>query len=86
MSYALEDARRRKQARPLYIELRALGIELPGRNKGGEWTLEVRGLRSLSPAHADRLVERMREHEQGLLWILYGGWDEDLRAIQGELS
>ena len=61
--YALEDAQRRKQARPLYIELRALGLELLGRNEGGAWTLEVRGLRSVSPAHADRVMERMGEHE-----------------------
>lgn len=51
----------------------------------GEWCLEVEGLRSFSPGHADRIMERIRDHERGLLWVLYGSWEENLEAIQGEL-
>ncbi|MDP8951034.1 MAG: hypothetical protein M3N18_02150 [Actinomycetota bacterium] len=79
------EARRRKQARPLYLELRALGLDLVGRHEGGAWRLDVRGLKSLSPAHADRVRARAQEHERGLLWTLYGGWDGDIDAIQREL-
>ena len=87
MNPALEDARRRKQARPLYLELHAMGLELVASVAAdGEWILEVKGLRSLSPAHADRVRARVQEYERGLLWILYGNWSEDLEAIQGEAA
>ena len=86
MSPAVEDACRRKQARPLYLELHASGLDLVASvDKNGEWCLEIEGLRSLSPAHADRVRARVEEHERGLLWCLMGGWDADLEAIQGEL-
>ena len=86
MSYALEDARRRKMARPLYLELHALGLELAASvDEGGEWCLEIEGLNSLSPAHADRVRVKAREHERGLLWALMAAWDGDLEAIRGEL-
>ena len=86
MSYALEDARRRKQARPLYLELHAMGLALEASvDEAGEWCLEIEGLNSLSPAHADRVRARVREHERGLLWALMAPGDGDLEAIRGEL-
>lgn len=86
MSYALEDARRRKRARPLYLELHAMGLELVASvDAGGEWCLEVEGLNSLSPAHADRVRARGQEHERGLLWALMASGDDSLEAIRGEL-
>lgn len=86
MSYAVEDARRRKMARLLYLELHASGLELvTSVDASGEWCLEIEGLRSLSPAHADRVRVRVGEHERGLLRCLLGGYDADLEAIQGEL-
>jgi hypothetical protein len=84
-SYAEMD-RLRKLARPLYLELHAMSLELVASvDEGGEWCLEVEGLRSLSPAHAERVMVRIQEHERGLLWCLYGSWDEEIEAIRGEL-
>ncbi len=84
MSCPVEDARRRKLARPLYLELRALGLDVCAVGDGGEWRVEAEGLRSLSPTHADRARAGIEKHERGLLWILFGGWDPDLEAIQRE--
>jgi hypothetical protein len=66
-------ARHRKRARPLYLELRALGVELDIEEFPGdpqEYRILVGGLKSLSSAHADRLKRRILENEAGLAKVL----------------
>ncbi|MEW6635614.1 MAG: hypothetical protein AB1425_02245 [Actinomycetota bacterium] len=88
MSSYAEIARRRKRARALYLELRALGLDVRVEEDPGEplsFRVVVGGLRSLSPAHADRVVRRVRGNEAGLARILLGGpWNPDLAAIRQE--
>ncbi len=85
-TYAEMD-RLRKLARPLYLELRALGLDLqteedPGTRSG--YRLDLSGTRSLSPGHVNRLRRRVEEATPGLLRILWACWDEDLKAIRRE--
>lgn len=85
-TYAEMD-RLRKLARPLYLELRALDLEIlshedPDTHSG--YRLELVGLRSLPPSHADRLVMRVEEATRGLLKVMWVRWDEALEAIRGE--
>jgi hypothetical protein len=86
-SYA-ELNRQRKLARPLYLELRALGLDLRAREDQGEPTgyrVEVRGLASLSPAHADRVRRGVEELKPGLTRLLMmGRWDPDYSAVREE--
>lgn len=45
----------------------------------------VSGLRSLSPAHAERVVRCVRGNEAGLARILLSGpWPPDLEAVRRE--
>lgn len=80
--------RRRKLARPFYLELRSLVLELRAHEAPEEpagYRIEVRGLALLSPAHADRVRRRVEELEPGLMRILMmERWDEDLRAVREE--
>lgn len=85
-SYAEMD-RTRKLARPLYLELRALGLDViahedPDAPSG--YRMELLGARSLSPAHADRIRRRVEESTPGLLKVLWARWDPDLRAVRQE--
>lgn len=85
-SYA-EMAHRRKRARPLYLELCALGLEVRVERDGdcpAGYRLVVGGLRSLSPAHADRVRECILDNEVGITSILLDRWDPDLEAIRRE--
>ncbi len=85
-SYA-ELNRQRKLARPLYLEVRALGLDLRANEDPQEplgYRVEVRGLCSLSEAHAERMTRRMKELRPGLVRILMGKWDADLGAIREE--
>jgi hypothetical protein len=80
-------ARHRKRARPLYLELRALGVKLrvveyPADPR--EYRIVVGGLTSLPPAHAERLERRILEHEAGLAKVLLGKWEPDLEAVRRE--
>lgn len=87
MSNYAEIARHRKRARPLYLELRALGLEVWIEEEPDEhatFRIVVGGLRSLSSTHAERLERRIRHNEAGLAKVLLGRWDRDLRAIRGE--
>ncbi len=82
-----EDAKRRKLARPLYLELRALGLGLSAEEEPADPTgyrVSVGGLRSLSPAHADRMRQRVQEGKSGLLRVLLSRRDLDLEAIRRE--
>jgi hypothetical protein len=91
MSTYADMARQRKLARPLYLELRALGLDLRAiEDHQGEPTgyrVEVRGLRSLSEAHADKVRSRVEELKPGLVRLLMmGKWDADLCAVREEAS
>jgi hypothetical protein len=86
-SYA-ELNRRRKLARPLYLELRALGLYLRAEEDAEEpsgYRIAGWGLTSLSPAHGDKLVRRIEKLKPGLVRILMmGRWDPDHRAMWEE--
>ncbi len=84
-SYAEMD-RLRKLSRPLYLELRARGIDVwvTERSDRPEGYEVHAGMRSLSPRHADRLRRRMDEHTAGLVKVLWAKWDGDLEAIRKE--
>lgn len=89
MNYA-DISWRRKKALPLFLELCALGLELGAEevpNDSTGYAIEVKGLKSLSPAHADRVRRSIADNMPGLVRILMlGKWDEDLRAIREEAS
>ena len=85
-SYA-EMARERKKARSLYLELRALGLELYTKEDSREATgyrVRIAGLHSLSETHAERIRRRVEASKPGLLRVLFGRWDPDVLAIQQE--
>ena len=68
-SYA-EMAQERKKARPLYLELRALGLEPCAKEDPRDATgyrLRVADLHSLSDAHAERIRRRVHESKLGTL-------------------
>jgi hypothetical protein len=85
-SYA-EMARERKRARPLYLELRALGLEPCAKEDPHDATgyrVRVAGLHLLSEVHAERIRRRVEESKPGLLRLLFLRWDPDLVAVQRE--
>ncbi|MGI8911243.1 MAG: hypothetical protein ACR2JR_11925 [Rubrobacteraceae bacterium] len=89
MSTYAEMSRRRKQARVLYLKLRALGLKVNAEqdpDSPAGHRVVVEGLRSLNPDHADRLVRLVRYNEAGLVEILRSEWDPDLVAIRQEGS
>ena len=85
-SYA-EMARERKKARPLFLELSApdlkLHIEEDTADLAG-YRIAITGLRSLSPAHAERIRQRVEDSKLGLLKVLRARWDDDLEAVRLE--
>jgi hypothetical protein len=85
-SYA-EMARECKRARPLYLELRALGLEPcvkeDPRDVSG-YRVRVAGLHSLSETQAERIRRRVQESKPGLLRLLFSRWEPDLVAVQRE--
>ena len=90
MSGYAEMRRERRRARPLYLELCALGLELWVEDDPDEplrFRVLVSGLRSLSPVHADRVTHSVREDVVVLARILLAGpWTPDLEAIREEGS
>ena len=85
-SYA-ETARERKRASPLYLELRALGLDLCAKEDPRDATgyrMRVVGLHSLSEAHAGQIRRRVEESKPGRLRLLFSRWDPDLVAVQRE--
>ncbi len=89
MSTYAEMARHRKRARPLYLELKALGLDVRVEEDLGVvpgYRIVVGGLRSLSAAHADRVERRVSENEAGLAKVLLSKWEPDLEAVRREGS
>lgn len=89
MSAYSDMARERRRARPLYLEFRALGLEVSVEEVPGEplcYRVVVGGLRSLSPAHADRVVRSVRSNQVGLVQVILCRRDPDLHAIRREGS
>jgi hypothetical protein len=87
MTCYTEMAQERKKARTLYLELRALGLELCAKQDPHEATgyrVRVAGLHSLSETHAERIRRRVEESKPDLLRVLFGRWDPDVVAIQRE--
>ena len=87
-SYASLD-RQRKQVRSLFLELRALGLNVRIHEDADDPSgcrLEVLGVRSLSPSHANRLERRVEEAKLGLLKVAWSRWDADLEAVRKEGS
>lgn len=85
-SYA-EIAHHRKRARPFYLELCALGLEVYAEGDADDpvcFRVVVSGLKSLSEAHADQVIQRVRDNEAGLAEVLPGRWVSDLEAIRKE--
>jgi len=85
-SYA-EMAKERKKARSLYLELRALGLELYVKEDGRDDTgyrVRVAGLHSLPKTHAEQIRQRVEASKPGLLRVHFGRWDPDVVAIQQE--
>jgi hypothetical protein len=63
----------RRTARPFYLELKSLGLNLVAYEdlkRPNGYHIEVLGLQSLSTAHADRMRRRVAEHTPGLLKVL----------------
>ncbi len=83
-------ARERRRAHALYLELRALGLDVLVEEVPQEpscYRVVVGGLRSLSPAHAERVVRCVRGNETELARIILAGpWNPDLEAIRREGS
>ncbi len=89
MSSYIEMEHRRKRARSLYLELRALGLEICAEGDGDSPTgyrIVVGGFKSLSPVHADVIKHRVLENEAGLAKILLNRWDPELEAVRLEGS
>lgn len=87
MSSYAEMARHRKQARPLYLELKALGLQLRAEDRLDAplgYRAVVCGLKSLSEAHADRVGWLVQDNEAGLVMVLLNRRDPDLDAIRKE--
>ena len=87
MSSYARMARHRKQARALYLELRALGLEVRAEDDASglaNYRIVVGGLSSLSPVHADRLMRRVEANEIGLARVLLERWNPDLHAVRTE--
>jgi hypothetical protein len=77
-------------ARPLYLELRALHLEVRVEDdpSGAGDTLDFRvalgGLHRLSETHAQSVRQRVMESEEGLVQLILDLHDPDLNAIRRE--
>ncbi len=75
-------------ARPLFLELRALGLDLRVEDDSDGNTLDYRlvveGLRLLPDARARRLKRRVLLGQEGLVQLLLDRRDPDLHAIRCE--
>jgi hypothetical protein len=74
--------------RSLYLELRALTLELWVEDdpKGGplDYRIEVTGLYKLSDALAEEVRQRIRRNEEGLVRVVLDHRDPDIRAVRAE--
>jgi len=75
-------------ARPLFLELRALGLEVRVEDDpdGGplDYRVAVGGLHCLSEARARSVRRRVLESEEGLMHLILDLRDPDLTAIRSE--
>ena len=77
-------------ARPLYIELRALGVtvQVEANSDLGplDYGLVIDGLGALPDGRSRRLRERIMDNEEALVKIVLDRRDPDLYAIRSEAS
>jgi hypothetical protein len=77
-------------ARPLYIELRALGVTVHVQDNPDfgplDYGLVIDGLSALPDGRSGRLRERIMDNEEALVKIVLDRRDPDLRAIRSEAS
>jgi hypothetical protein len=75
-------------ARSLYLELRALSLELWVEEdpKGGplDYGIEVTGLYRLPEPLAEEVRQRIGRNEEGLVRVLLDHRDPDIRAVRAE--
>jgi len=75
-------------ARPLYIELRALGVtvQVEANSDLGplDYGLVIDGLSALPDGRSRRLRERIMDNEEALVKIVLDRRDPDLHAIRSE--
>ena len=89
MSSYADIARERKRARSLYLELRALGLDVWVEEDDGDITgyrIVVEGPESVPRSRIERLVPRVRENKAGLIKVLLFRYDPDLHAVRREGS
>ena len=75
-------------ARPLFLELRALGLKVQTEDDPDgdflDYRIAIEGLNCLSDTHADRVMRLVRHNEEGLVQLLLDRRDPDLDAIRRE--
>jgi hypothetical protein len=75
-------------ARPLYIELRALGIEVRVQDNPDigplDYGIVIDGLSTLPDGRSSRLRRRIMDNEEALVKIVLDWRDPDLHAIRSE--
>ena len=75
-------------ARPLFLELRALGLKVQTEDDPDgdflDYRIAIEGLHCLSDTHADRVMRLVRDNEEGLVQLLLDRRDPDLDAIRRE--
>jgi hypothetical protein len=75
-------------ARPLYIELRALGLEVRVQDNPDTGPLDygivIDGLSALPDGRSRRLRRRIMDNEEALVKIVLDRRDPDLHAIRSE--
>ncbi len=89
MSSYADIARERKRARPLYLELRALGLDLWIEEDACDPTgyrIVVEGPESVPRLRIRRILPRVRGNKAGLIKVLLFRHDPDLHAVRREGS
>jgi hypothetical protein len=75
-------------ARPLYIELRALGLEVRVQDNPDigplDYGIVIDGLSTLPDGRSSRLRRRIMDNEESLVKIVLDWRDPDLHAIRSE--
>lgn len=77
-------------SRPLYLELRALGIKVQVEDNPDlgplDYELVIDGLSALPDGRSRRLSKRIMDNEEALVRIVLDRRDPDLHAIRSEAS
>ena len=75
-------------ARALYLELRALRLKVWVEDDpdGGflDYRIALDGLRNLSEIQTNRIIRRVRNHQENLVMVLLDRRDPDLDAVRKE--